>query len=385
MPPKSIRHIAIKRLAVSVAISAGVGLLLLTAHPLAVAATCMLPTIWLLQRDRVTAYLCTCSYYATAIGPVISIVHGFDGSRALGCLIWAGGFTVLSLPWLVFHSVDPNKTIWCAVMASLASIVPPLGLIGVACPISAAGLLFPGCKILGLLAACALPGLLTWKPKPAFLLASAAILLTNLRYATQAPQSPNWEAVDTVADPTPGAFGDYRRIEAMLDRAESSSAKVIIFPEATIRSWTPTTLAFFDDRIRWLGEKGKTVLTGAIIPEPNGFRNVVEAFGSTTAVFEQRVPVPLGMWHPLAKGGVQLHPLGASGLRVAGQNAAILICYEQLIPWPALTSMLHHPSMLIGIANGHWVRETPIATVQSAYARAWSRMLSVPVILSVAR
>ena len=43
----------------------------------------------------------------------------------------------------------------------------------------------------------------------------------------------------------------------MLDRAESSSGKVIVFPEATIRSWTPTTLAFFDDRIRSLRNNGK--------------------------------------------------------------------------------------------------------------------------------
>jgi hypothetical protein len=142
----------------------------------------------------------------------------------------------------------------------------------------------------------------------------------NFCYGRPVLQSLNWEAVDTDADPTPGAFGDYRRIEKMLDRAESSSAKVIVFPEATIRSWTPTTLTFFDDRIRSQREKGKTILTGAIIPEPNGYRNVVEAFGSTTDFFEQRVPVPLGMWQPLTKGGVRLHRWARPGRMSRGRT-----------------------------------------------------------------
>src|SRR5690349_13776122 len=108
MPSETVSHAAIKPV-VSAAISAGIGLLLVTAHPLAVAATCVLPTIWLLQRNRLSAYLCASSYYLAAIWPVIAVVHRFNGSWALGVLIWAGAFLLLSVPWFAFHSTRPVR------------------------------------------------------------------------------------------------------------------------------------------------------------------------------------------------------------------------------------------------------------------------------------
>jgi predicted amidohydrolase len=222
--------------------------------------------------------------------------------------------------------------------------------------------------------------MLAWKPKLALLLASAAVLFANLHYAAGPPRRLDWEGIDTLADDTPGAFGDFQRIESMLDRADSSPAKVIVFPEANIRSWTPTTLAFLDDRIRSLREKGKTVLTGALVPEPQGYRNVVEAFGSTTAVFEQRVPVPFGMWNPLSGRGVRLNLAGPSEIGISGERITILVCYEQLIAWPALVSTLDDPVAVVGIGSDYAIRGTPIIRVRAAYMRAWARLWSVPVV-----
>ena len=210
MPRETVSNSALKERTASAAISAAVGLLLLTAHPGALALTGVLPAIWLRQSSRSAAYGTACAYYAAATWSLIPVVHGFNGSFALGFFIWAGATITLSLPWLAFHSIKIERAFWCGALAMLASVLPPLGLMGVACPISAAGLLFPVFKIVGLFAACMLPGLLAWKPKPAFLFASAAILLANVRYAAESPRHVDWEGVDTVADATPGAFGDYR-------------------------------------------------------------------------------------------------------------------------------------------------------------------------------
>ncbi|UIK01139.1 hypothetical protein LZK82_26665 (plasmid) [Rhizobium leguminosarum] len=35
-------------------------------------------------------------------------------------------------------------------------------------------------------------------------------------------------------------------------------------------------------------------------------------------------------------------------------RAAPLICYEQLIVWPVLQSMLHDPDFIIAVGNGWW-------------------------------
>jgi hypothetical protein len=35
----------------------------------------------------------------------------------------------------------------------------------------------------------------------------------------------------------------------------------------------------------------------------------------------------------------------------AGYRAAVLICYEQLLTWPILTSMVDHPTAIVAVAN----------------------------------
>jgi hypothetical protein len=382
MPPEAAHYAALKRSAPFCA-SAGIGALLLTAHPIALALTGAVPAIWLRQPSRLAAYGAACAYYAAAIWPVIPVVHRFNGSWLFGVLIWAGALTALALPWLVFHSPKPNRTFWCGLLATVVSVVPPLGVIGVACPVSSAGLLFPGCKIFGLLATCLLPGLLAWKPKSMFLFGSSAILFANALYVAEPPRSIDWEGVDTVADDTPGAFGDFERIEAMLGRAESSPAKVIVFPEAYIRSWTPTTLTFFDDQIRALREKGKTVLTGALIFERAGYRNVVEAFGSSTSEMDQQVPVPVGMWRPFSTRGVPISMMEHRLLRVQGQRVAISICYEQLIPWPAVLLSIQRPTVAVGIAKEFDSALIPV--FQRTYLSTWARLWGTPWLSAVSK
>jgi hypothetical protein len=46
------------------------------------------------------------------------------------------------------------------------------------------------------------------------------------------------------------------------------------------------------------------------------------------------------MWKPLTDSGVPLNLLGTGTVQFAGKRAAILICYEQLIVWPALTALM---------------------------------------------
>jgi hypothetical protein len=381
MPVKAV-HCAALKLAVTAAIGS---LIPVTAHPFAIALTAFVPVLWLSHYHRGWAYASSSADYLSAIWPVIPVVHRFNCSWLIGMAVWMGSALLLGLPWLMLRPRTPKQALWCGPTAMLLTVVPPLGIISVACPLSAAGYIFPGTKAAGLLAALCLPGAVIWRPRATLLIAFALILLANARFALNPPTKPAWEGVDTIADSTPDAFGDYWRIEAMLDRAEASTAKVIVFPEATIRNWTPTTLAFFEDRIGILREDGKTVLVGALIPSMTGaYRNVIETFGSTTAVLDQRVPVPLGMWTPFSSRGVSLRAFGPSFMYLRGQKAASFICYENLISWPAVVMTLGEPGLVVNVANQSAVRGTAVPSVQIAYARAWGKLWGATVVTASA-
>jgi hypothetical protein len=381
MPVKAVHCAALKLAAAAV-----LGLMIpLTAHPFAIALTTFVPALWLSYRHRGWAYASSGAYYLSAIWPVIAVVHRFNGSWLIGIAIWAAGALALAIPWLILRPRTPKQALWCGPAAMLLTVLPPLGIISLACPLSAAGYVFPGMKIAGLLAVLFLPGAIVWRSRATLLIASVLILLANIRFTVTDTTKQDWEGVDTVADQTPGAFGDYRRIEAMLDRAEASRAKMIVFPEATIRSWTPTTLAFFEQRICALRAHGKTVVTGALIPSRTGYRNVVEAYGADTASFDQRIPVPFGMWHPISPGGVPLNMFGPSSLALAGERPVILICYEQLIAWPQVAATIHNPSIAVAIGNDSVVRSTPIPRLQSSLLRSWVRLWNARLVTATAR
>ena len=70
------------------------------------------------------------------------------------------------------------------------------------------------------------------------------------------------------------------------------------------------------------------------------FNNTLLILGAESATVYQRVPVPIGMWQPFAGTGVPLR-LNAPGiLTIDGQRVAVLICYEQMLTFPILASML---------------------------------------------
>ena len=71
------------------------------------------------------------------------------------------------------------------------------------------------------------------------------------------------------------------------------------------------------------------------------------------------------MWHPFGNYGVPLHLNGPGVIQVAGERVAVLICYEQILVYPVLASMLQRPTILVGISNTFWFSGTPIPRYQA--------------------
>jgi apolipoprotein N-acyltransferase len=68
-----------------------------------------------------------------------------------------------------------------------------------------------------------------------------------------------------------------------------------------------------------------------------------------------------------------------------GLRVGYLICYEQLLVWPALSLFHQHVQVLLAPANDWWAEGTDIPAIQRASAKAWGSFLGVPVLFAVNR
>src|SRR5206468_11538120 len=126
----------------------------------------------------------------------------------------------------------------------------------------------------------------------------------------------------------------------------------IIFPETVVSIWNEATDAFWDGTLERLNRDGKTILVGANVSDtrtPHYFNAIVIRGLHRQGDFLQRIPIPIAMWAPYGERGVPLRLDGAGTLDIAGRRAAILICYEDLLVWPVITSFAQHPTVLVGI------------------------------------
>jgi hypothetical protein len=108
------------------------------------------------------------------------------------------------------------------------------------------------------------------------------------------------------------------------------------------------------------------------------YENTLLFIGANSSAFHQRIPIPIGMWHPLGSGGVPLHLSGPAVIELDNQRLAVLICYEQVLVYPVLASMLQHPTVLVGIGNMYWFSSTAIPRYQASAMQAWAKLFGVP-------
>ena len=264
--------------------------------------------------------------------------------------------------------------------------LPPLGIIGWASPLISAGILFPGTGWLGLLLTLFLCGMLSSYPLRALAIGLAISVPAQILY--QAPCPPAvWEAVSTqfggVGLDTPDPLAEYRAAQFIQQRALASTAQVVVFPETVVSNWNQATEAFWGPTIHHLKSQGKTILVGANVTDENRshyFNALIIRGAQAQSDFRQRIPVPVAMWTPFSHEGVPLRLNARGSIKLHGQKAAILICYEQLLIWPAVTSFAERPTLVIGTANGYWASTTRISQIQLACLTSWARLFHLPLL-----
>ena len=352
-------------------------------------ASLVFPVLWSTARSRLLAAGISAAYFLGASrGLPQGVESFFETGIGLGILLWVGASAAFVAIHAIFWSPG-NGAIKAGgfALASFLMAVPPFGIVGWAHPVTAAGAILPGTAWVGLAVTVAgmlvLTTRLWWVSAAIF---GAAWLWSSTTWSPP-PTLQGWRGVDMTMGATLGRRADLDHHRALLEtvrRSAQDGARTIVLPESVFGLWTPTISRFWSEQLR---QDGLTVIGGAAMVDPGGYDNVlieVDGHGSRV-VYRERMPVPVSMWQPWrtwfgTSGGARAYIFANPVTTIAGKRIAPLICYEQLIVWPVLQSMLHDPAAIVAVGNGWWTSGTSIVAIQQASVEAWARLFDRPLV-----
>lgn len=343
------------------------------------------PFLYLQSRSRLEA-LSAMFYYAGATWSVVpgaAVFFGTNAGFALPLLLFLGCIALGSLPWVLLYH---RRFIEVSAIAALAVLaLPPLGLVTVAHPLISAGQWFPATRWFGIVLPLLAILFYRWfGPRYTAGVLLASFIVTHVRWTPPAVD-PHVAAIDThfggSAFLPRSSLVLYQQERLIQSEAFKHPDSVVLFPETIVHTWSRMTDAHWQDTFRSLEQQHTTLLLGTTVPVPatQGSRNILltRGFGPHFA-YVQRIPVPLAMWHFGGKDGFPLMLRYPPTIRVLNQHAAVLMCYEQLLVWPALQSLARDPDMLLAPSNDYWASKTPIPAIQHEAAKNWADLWDIP-------
>lgn len=318
---------------------------------------------------RSTVFLTFTGYYlAAARGLPGGFGEFYQGHGTLlyvcGVLVWAVSSMLLALPWIIVRPAVYRG--WRRVVASLAglalgfglTIVPPLGL-------------FAWCN-------------------PIFGFAAIAGLVRG----PVAPP-PGWVGVDTHLGMLPSTIGGvYARetglVRITLRALARPGVRVVVLPETVAGVWQAGTAWVWRPVIEKTAKTGQTVLVGAIGEDRRDGADrrvdeVVEIHGGTVRVIRpDMMPVPVSMWHPWqGHHEYAMHLFSDPVVNINGKRVGLDICYEQDMPWTAISMLISGPQVVVGLTNDWWSSKTTVPGIEAVSLGIVGRLAGVPVVDAV--
>ncbi len=382
------------RSALLVAAAIAIGLMGWSGEPRLLPAAMLFPALWALAPTRLaTAFVAAAYYLAASRGLPQGVSNFYGAGFEAGIALWIAASALFVGTHALLWTDRPGtgRMIRYAIIAVLLS-VPPIGIVGWAHPITAAGILFPGWSWLGLGAATIGLLVMTTRFRQIAILMIGALWIWSAANWTASVLPHGWVGVDTTFGGSNGRYADYQQHLDTINRVGEmarAGASVIVLPESALGAWTPTSERLWTAALLDLDV---TVYGGAVIVDATGYDNVMLELSGEDAVvrYRERMPVPVSMWQPWLNllgepAGARADVFGNPIVSVRGARVATLICYEQLLVWPILQSALGSPDLLVAPANGWWTVDTEIVAIQIAATTAWARLFDLPLIIAVNR
>lgn len=348
------------------------------------------PILWSIAPTRLAAGLVSAGYFLAASRGLPQGVAAFYASDLWpGLILWlVASVSFVAIHTALWTSVEAKRPLRYLAAAILMA-VPPFGITGWAHPLTAAGALFPGWGWWGLGAMTAgLIGLVTriW---PAVAIALAGFWLWSAATWTEQNLAEGWRGVDLELGAPLGREPGLQRQRDLIATVRSHAAgnmPVVVLPESALGYWTPTVERLWTTA---LAGTDVTVIAGATLVDEKGYDNLLVAISAKGGriLYRERMPVPGAMWQPWRSwwgdaAGARATFFANPTVEISGRKIGPLICYEQLIVWPVLQSMLHDPDMIVAVGNGWWTSGTSIVATQRANTEAWARLFAKPFVIS---
>nr|WP_246697067.1 conjugal transfer protein TraB [Rhizobium sp. WYCCWR 11146] len=382
-----------------IAVSFACGWIAWSGHVLALPIAVLFPALWAMSPSRLTALLVSAGYFlAASRGLPQGVANFYAADLWPGLLLWAAASLSFSCVHAAFWKGQPEgkspgegrtgmaMAARYQVAATLMGL-PPLGITGWAHPLTATGVLFPEWGWWGLVAMTASLAMMTSRYWPAVAIVLGGFWLWSAASWTSPDIPEGWKGVDLEQGEKLGRDGSlayHRDLIATVRAAAGEKPRFIVLPESALGFWTPTVARLWSQGLR--GSE-LTVIAGAAVIDPGGYDNVMVAVSAEEAqiLYRERMPVPVSMWQPwrawAGQGdGARANLLGNPVMEIGGQKIAALICYEQLLLWPVLQSMLHSPTAIVAPGNGWWTAGTSIVAIQDASVTAWAKLFGLPVV-----
>jgi hypothetical protein len=360
-------------------------------YALALPVAVAYPALWSLARNRWIAACVSAAYFLAASRGLPQGVAAFYQSDIWpGLVLWLAASTGFVIVHAVLWSSRADS--WTALRYGIAMAlmaIPPFGIVGWAHPLTGAGTLFPGWGWAGLGAQAAGLALMTTRYRPAAAIAFSGFWLWSAAFWTEPKIGHGWQGVDLELGDSLGrdnSLARHSELAATLLRHRRPDTRDMLLPESALGFWTPSV-----DRLwrQQLAGSNVSVVAGAALVDPDGYDNVLVRVSKdhSEILYRERMPVPGSMWQPwlqrLGKGGgARAHIFANPVATVNGTRVAPLICYEQLLVWPILQSMMERPDLIIAVGNDWWTSGTAIVGIQRASAQAWARLFDKPLVMS---
>jgi hypothetical protein len=371
-----------------IGLSIAVGAIAWSGNIMTLPVAMFFPLLWAQSSSRLVAAAVSAGYFlAASRGLPQGVANFYAADLWPGLLLWVIASSSFTLVHAVLWTGRPGRgRALRYVVAMVLMALPPFGITGWAHPLTAAGVLFPGWGWFGLGATAILLVVMTvrrWQIAVAVLL---GLYVWSATGWTQPKVPGSWKGVDLALGKNLGRDGTLRYNRDLIATvlAEGEEARFVVLPESALGFWTPTVVRLWQDGLRG---SGVTVIAGVAVIDAAGYDNVMVAVSAGVAriLYRERMPVPFSMWQPWRAwmgegGGARAHFFANPMVEVAGMRIAPLICYEQLIVWPILQSMLHAPDIIVATGNGWWTSGTSIIAIQHASASAWSQLFGVPIV-----
>ncbi|MCP3876122.1 MAG: hypothetical protein GY699_23625, partial [Desulfobacteraceae bacterium] len=276
----------------------------------------LIPVIWSKAPTKKNAWLVGLLYHlAASKGLIFGIPVFFSSTIFYGIVLWLIAGLIQSLPYFLCTYV--RNSYLAIVLLLIALILPPVGIVGWANPLTAAGMLFPGTGFMGLFLTLCLIGFLVWlydRNKIFTGVLALSILIFPIIVGSNVKVSQQIKGSTTNFAGNPSNIGDkferdYQKFIKTYNQYSDAEFKTLVLPESTAGIWFDSTKHLWSRWQRQL-DQDQSIVLPTLLPENKismkTYNTLIKMEQENfTVLYKSRQSVPMAMWRPWAIDNVQ--------------------------------------------------------------------------------